>query len=465
MNSSLIFQLFLFFVSLSFCGEISACAFAASPIAKNIVLMISDGCGYNHVSAARLFAGSGSGGDILERFPYRCGMSTSSAHGSYDPAKAWESFDYVKSGATDSAAAATAMSTGAKTCSGAVGMGIDQRPLLHLLEHAETLGKATGIVTTVPWSHATPAGFIAHNADRENYEQIAIEIINTSKADVIMGCGHPAYGRNGESLIISASHKYVGGRSIWKALKNGTAGGDSDGDNTPDPWTLVEGREEFRSLMSGPTPKRVLGVAKVALTLQQERDGDEYAIPCKAPFVQTVPTLAEMTRAALNVIDNDPDGFVLVVEGGAVDWASHKNQPGRMIEEQSDFFRAVEAVVEYVERFSNWEKTSLIVTSDHECGYLTGPGSGFINNLPIWKPVVDNGAGILPGMEWHSADHTNSLVPVFVKGEAGKLVIRYADQYDTIIGPYIDNAEFARIILEALEPGLKAHPKRRTVSD
>jgi alkaline phosphatase len=68
------------------------------------------------------------------------------------------------------------------------------------------------------------------------------------------------------------------------------------------------------------------------------------------PFTQSVPTLIEMTRAALNVLDNDPDGFLLMTEGGAVDWAAHAGQSGRLIEEQHDFDETVEAVVDWVSR-------------------------------------------------------------------------------------------------------------------
>ena len=109
--------------------------------------------------------------------------------------------------------------------------------------------------------------------------------------------------------------------------------------------------------MSGPTPSRVCGVAQVYQTLQQDRAGDPTADPYVVPLIQTVPTLEEMTKAALNILDDDPDGFVLMVEGGAVDWASHANQDGRMIEEEIDFNKAVEAVVDWVQANSNWGET------------------------------------------------------------------------------------------------------------
>jgi alkaline phosphatase len=154
-----------------------------------------------------------------------------------------------------------------------------------------------------------------------------------------------------------------------------------------------------------------------------------------------------MTKAALNVLDDDPDGLLLVVEDGAVDWASHANQSERMIEEQIDFDDAVQAVDDWVRANSNWGETLLVVTGDHETGYLTGPGSD-----PTWKPIVNNGVGNLPGMEWHSRNHTNSLIVVSAKGDAARLFRRLADESDPVHGRYVDNAEIAEVVFEALAP-------------
>jgi len=117
----------------------------AGPALKNIILMISDGCGYNHVAATDLYQWGKAGRAVYERFPFQFAMSTYAAGGSYSPALAWGGFSYVKSGATDSGAAATAMSCGAKTYAGAIGVGLDKRPLPHVLERCEELGKATGV--------------------------------------------------------------------------------------------------------------------------------------------------------------------------------------------------------------------------------------------------------------------------------------------------------------------------------
>jgi alkaline phosphatase len=152
-------------------------------------------------------------------------------------------------------------------------------------------------------------------------------MIFDSKANLIVGCGHPLFDDSGQ-VADSAMHRYVGGLETWNAVVAGASSvgdnavEDADGDGTPDPWTLIE----------------------------------------------TVPTLAEMSSAALNVLDNDPDGFILMVEGGAVDWAGHSHNLGRLIEE--------------------------------ETGYLTGPGSGPSPEGAGINDLVNNGKGNAPAVQW-----------------------------------------------------------------
>jgi alkaline phosphatase len=338
------------------------------------------------------------------------------------------------------------MSTGIKSYNGAIGVGLRYERLRHALELAEELGKATGVVSSVQLSHATPAGFIAHNRSRSNYDHIAQEMIHDSAVDVIMGCGHPWYDADGRPRSRPNTFRYVGGASTWDALTAGTAGGDADGDGENDPWTLIESREEFQALSTGPAPRRVIGIPQVYKTLQQERSGNRYSAPFVVPLTESVPTLAEMTAAALNVLDGDTEGIFLMIEGGAIDWASHGNQSGRMIEELLDFERAVEAVVDWVRENSNWGETLLIVTGDHETGYLNGPYSS-----PGWEPVENNGAGAMPGMAWFSSSHTNSLIALFAKGDAGRLLREHADETDPVRGPYLDNTELGSVLFRAME--------------
>ncbi len=444
----------IFLITAVFPAALSAAP--KKPVAKNIIVMISDGWAFNHLDAVSYYEYGKDARQIYNRFPFQFAISTYMADTpetgpgycgwGYDPALAWSDFEYVLKCYTDSAAAATALSTGVKTYQGAIGVDLDEQPLKHALELAEEKGKATGVVTSVEWTHATPAGHVAHNVSRNNYAEIGQEMVYDSAADVIMGAGHPWYDADGQPKA-TPTFQYVGGEATWVDLEAGIAGGDADGDGVADPWVLVQERDEFQSLMSGKTPQRVLGTAQVYQTLQQDRSGDGWAAPYVEPFIDSVPTLEEMTKAALNILDEDPDGFFLMVEGGAVDWGSHANQSGRMIEEALDFERAVEAVDDWVRKNSNWGETLLIVTADHETGYLTGPGSD-----PDWMPIVNNGAGVLPGMEWHYDGHTNSLTVLSAKGDAARMFSRYADEYDPVRGRYLDNTELSWVLFWTMDP-------------
>jgi len=430
-----------------------SCREAPRPL--NIILMISDGCGYNCFDLASLYQYGQIGTQIYDSFPVRFAVSTYSASSTpYDPQKAWTSFDFVLSDPTDSAAAATAMATGVKTNDNTVGLAPDGSKLKSIIEIAEEFGKKTGTVTSVTFCHATPASFLAHMDSRYKYGEIAQQIIRESPADVVMGCGHPYFDRSGKQ-VEEPDFRYVGDQETWEALLSGQTGADADADGFPDPWTVIQTAEAFRSLIDGPVPHRVFGIAQTYRTLQQEREGDDQADPFAVPPVQSVPGLREMALVALNVLDDDPDGFFLMIEGGAVDWACEENQTGRLIEEQISFNNAVEAVVEWIETHSRWEDTLLIVTSDHETGYITGPGSG--KESPgddlnqTWRPLINKGRGKVPEMEWHHEYHTNSLVPLYAKGYGSDRFVALADETDPVHGPYLDNAEIGLLMMELLK--------------
>ncbi len=415
--------------------------------------MIADGAGFNQFRAASLYLTGQSNGLACDAFPVKLAVSTYSANGKgYNPERAAADPEYVKASPTDSAAAATAMATGQKTLNGALGVDSENRPLSNAVEAASASGRAAGLVTSVPFSHATPAGFGVHLQDRGQYAVIAEELIAKSPLTVLMGCGHPLYDANGRSGKIKRGAGFVGGPDLWEKIsKIGTNGADL-ATALAAPWTLVEDRAAFVALATGAVPARVLGLAKAAKTLQQERvagkdwsgdgkidEADSAAAPAFGdPFLQGVPTLAEMTRAALNVLDDRPRGFFLMIEGGAVDWAGHNNQAGRMIEEMAGFNDAIRAVCEWVEANGGWEQTLLVVTADHETGYLQAPAGGMGEK------------GKMPGLTWRQKGHTNQLVPLFAKG-------RYSDRFasrvkgtDPLRGPYVDNTDIGRILIDTL---------------
>lgn len=146
-----------------------------------------------------------------------------------------------------------------------------------------------GAVTTVPFSHATPAGVYAHNKSRNNYAEIAKEGIYGSwpcddnafydagnyhgMLRVLMGTGHPDYDDNNQHDP-DATGKYVGGQETWADLTEGTP---------PNGWTLIQDKAQFAALASGPAPAKLLGVAKASSTLQFARDNNHNGQKEMAP--------------------------------------------------------------------------------------------------------------------------------------------------------------------------------------
>ncbi len=454
------------FVSVLFAQE------AATAAPKNIILMISDGCGFNHILATNCFITGNEQARVYESFPYRLAVSTFPAKLSdsappiepakaYLPDSAWLDFEYVKKGWTDSAPAATTLASGVKTYNGAVGVDVNFQPVETIAERAKKLGKAAGLVTSVPLCHATPAGFAAHNKQRSNYGEIAREMLIDSRLDVLMGCGNPGYNHDGKPLTVPVNYSYVGGKAAWDSLLAGAtvfsepapSGNrivrDIDGDSLPDPWFLIQERDDFLRLAAGQSHKRVLGVPKVPATLQQMRQGAADSLPFSVPFNPSVPVLAEMSMAALQVLSGNGNGFFLMIEGGAVDWANHDRHAGRMIEEQHDFNLAVDTVVNWIEANGGWDLNLLIITSDHECGYLSGPEPG--NNDPRSNPVRNMGKGFLPLLRYNSDTHTNMLVPLYAKGCGAGMFLKAAIGNDPVRGPYLDNTDIGKIMFRLWE--------------
>jgi alkaline phosphatase len=420
---------------------------------KNIILMIADGQGFNTVLATEYYTGQPA---PYRGFPVRLAASTFSASNNakdnslgYDPAKAWASFDYVGSNATDSAAAATALNTGIKVYDGRLNIGVDGKPLKTLAQYAAEKGKSTGAITSVMFCHATPAGVAAHTPSRDSYSDIAREMIYKSDLDVIMGCGHPLYNGNGQ-LQPNANYGCVGGEDAWKDIT------DADGANG---FTLVETKEDFKKLANGQMklPKKVLGIARSDSTLQYGRTRGNPANVEPETMNTNVPTLEVMSLGALRVLNQNPNGFYLMIEGGAVDWANHNNRIARMIEEEIDYNNSVRAVIDWVEKNSSWDETLLIVTADHETGFLWGAKGYF-------APLGFAGEGNLPIYAYNSGGHTNSLVPLYAIGAGSEVFNQLIEGMDLVRGKYVDNTDIFRVMYAGLGYPLPEKAKVVTTS-
>ncbi|HDS74630.1 MAG TPA: alkaline phosphatase, partial [Firmicutes bacterium] len=174
-------------VAIAFATFLAGCGTSAPTKSgpKNVIVLIGDGMGFAHVTASSYYETGKPDGLSYQQFPVQYGMSTYSASGiGYDQIQANSDFDYFKKRPTDSGAAATAMGTGKKSYNGAIGVNMDKDPIGNLCETAEKVGKASGVVTSVNFPHATPAGFIAHTERRGNLEDIARQMV-FSNAEVI----------------------------------------------------------------------------------------------------------------------------------------------------------------------------------------------------------------------------------------------------------------------------------------
>lgn len=410
----------------------------------NIIIMIADGSGYNHIFSTDYYTNGELNSQIYEKFPVSFPVCTYPAqsgefnstyglswYNGYNSGKTYSDSIWRTLGVTGSGAAATAIATGRKTYNASIGVDIYFKPLKSIAQKAKELGKSAGLVTTVPFSHATPASFIAHNVLRKNYEEIAQEMI-ASDIDIIYGCGNPYYDNSGKKTKYP-DYQYVGGKDFWEKFQNGTNYRRK----------LITSKRDFLNLINNPTNQKLLGLPEVYSTLQEDRDGDKYATPNSVPLNENLPNLKELSLSAINSLNLNENGFFLMIEGGAVDWAAHSNYKGRMIEEQNDFNKAVKAVVDWIEKNSNWEETLLIVTSDHETGYLTGV-NGFDSG------IVSNGIGKLPSMQFNSTHHTNVLVPLYAKGYGSELFDDYADEVDSLRGYYIQNSEIGQVMFRTI---------------
>jgi alkaline phosphatase len=395
--------------------------------------------------------------------------------------------------ATDSASAATALATGVKTDSGNIawrsGDDLDGGISTIAEEFRARQGGAIGVVTTVPFSHATPAAFVSHNSSRNHYYTgyrgyaglgIADEIINVVKPDVVIGAGHPLF----DNPRFDTKKGYIS-EGLYRALLASTD------------YVLAEkkaGVEGSRTLAEA--AERAVTLRKKLFGLFGNEDGNlTPLIPEMNPGSPRLtrrsaedPSLKDVTLAALRVLGRNPNGFFLMAEQGDIDWANHDNNFRRMIGCVADLEEAVRAAVEFVDEPGDgidWTNTVLIVTADHATGGLRlNPamrlGAG---QLPRQlaraanesagaskEPVPANGRHpatprprqpafrspfAYPDGEvsYATIGHTNELVTLAVRGAAVPVFLEYMGSWYP--GPIIDNTQVSASMREflALGPG------------
>ncbi|MEM9881716.1 MAG: alkaline phosphatase [Planctomycetota bacterium] len=353
-------------------------------------------------------------------------------------------YDYLTTNSiTDSAAAGTALATGVKSYNGSINFDTNEQPLPFITQQAKALGKTAGVVTTKEFTDATPAAFGTNSPSRQLESFISDQMINNGLLDVIISPGHPEFGSGGTALDPADFNYSVVSEANLAALRDGTAG-----------WDFVDDADQLAAIGEGAAvaPDRLFGLVPVRSALHSRDTAGrtnafdptvfDPADPNGAvPFV--MPDLDVLTQAAINTLQQDDDGFFLMVEGASVDSAAHANDLPRLIEEQLSFNRAVDQVIDWVEAESSWDETLLIITTDHANGLLLGPDSDTV----YFQDPVAGQIGELPEAIWWSTEHTNELVPLWALGPGSEL---FADllsaQIDDRRGRFIDNTDVYHVM-------------------
>lgn len=355
--------------------------------------------------------------------------------------------------ATDSASAGTAIATGNKTVDGNIAWlpgDLAGGNLRTIAEKVRNQRKgAIGVVTTVPFSHATPAAFVSHNVNRNNYVEIAEEIVNVTKPEVVIGAGHPVYvgtpaapnyGYISESAYNSIK---TDGSYVFVERASGITGGTallSAADNA-----VSSGKKLF-GLFGGTGGQ----IATPVVT-------DTPGVPSFAATDSESPLLSESTEAALKVLAQNPNGFFLMVEQGDIDWSNHANNYSGMVGGVIDLEYAVKKAIDFVDEPGDsidWSNTMLIVTSDHGNSFLRlnntlKPALGDLPTQQAFNSATDTcpgewcGSFIYPDGEvfYGTGGHTNELVSVYAKGDfANETFSRYnGKMYNEGMTDIIDN--------------------------
>lgn len=346
--------------------------------AKNVILFVGDGMSLTTVAAARIYDGQlrkqpGEENQLsFEKFPYTAFSKTYNTN----------------SQTPDSAGTMTAMITGAKTRMGF--LSVDQTPargdcaaslktpLISAVTLAKSAGLSTGVVTTTRITHATPGATYAHSPER-NWESDA-DMPDKAKSQ---GCKDIA-----QQLLAYATGTGVDvimGGGLNKFLPPSATGypntkGDrKDGRNLLAEWkkrqpetTFINTGSRLKQLDLAKTGRLVGLFNGDHLNYEHDRVNDK----------EDEPSLAEMTKAAISLLNRNGNGFFLVVEGGRIDHAHHSGNAYRALSDTVAFAEAIEAA----DALTSEQDTLILVTADHShtMGFVGYPQRG----NPILGKVV-----------------------------------------------------------------------------
>lgn len=285
--------------------------------AKNVVFMVSDGMNHGALSLARQYLETAGGGTTRWTRLYR----------EQPVVRALVETFSANSCVTDSAAAASAWGGGKRVNNGVLNVLPDGAQVETLHQKLQAKGRKTGLVTTATITHATPAGFAVNVDSRADEAVIAGQYLER-RVDLLLGGGKKFFSED-----LKKRYREAG-------------------------YGVAESREALEKLPADASG-RLLGIfneSHLPFSIDHEN------IP---ELKNAIPTLAEMTRLALDRLAPAKEGFFLMVEGARIDHAGHANDAAASIHDQLTFDHAIGVVLDFVAKHPD---TLLIITTDHGCG-------------------------------------------------------------------------------------------------
>ena len=310
---------------------------------KNVILLIGDGMGLSQMSSAYYYQDKTPN---FSRFPF-VGLSRTSASSHK---------------ITDSAAGATALSSGKKTYNGAIGVGPDTNAVKTIIEYYHEKGNSTALIATSSITHATPASFYAHVDSRNKAHEIATYMAPS-----------------GTDFFAGGGRQFFGGEEIVKALTE--EGYLIDTSKLVPASDLDPGRKYGFLLASDGMPRMTEG---------------------RGPFLKNASELA------LDYLQKKEKPFFMMIEGSQIDWGGHANEADYVVTEVLDFDEVIGAVLDFAEKDGH---TLVIVTADHETGGFTL--SSELKNVPF-KGKQNDYNSIAPSFS--TGGHSAAMVPVLAYG-------------------------------------------------
>lgn len=256
---------------------------------------------------------------------------------------------------TSSAAAATAMACGTKTLVGMVGIDFEGTRLESILDVAEKNNLVTGLITEASLTDGTPAGFYGHSSNRSTHTELARQLIQENEIEVLLG--------GGGELFVPENQKFSSNK-YFKDINPGLDRNSARKDNlnllkeAEDKGYKLVGTKKALTKVSHKEDK-VLGIFSAqGLNAAIDRDDENTGEP----------SLVDLSKKGIEVLSEKENPYFLMIEAARIDWESHDNDLGAVhiaVTEMDDVLEVC-----YKEYKKDPENTLLVFTADHETGGL-----------------------------------------------------------------------------------------------